>query len=124
MAEDQRGALTDWLSRLEPRTRADVEEATALVKGVDPRLTQAIKWGRLTFAVEDNWHHWLCGIAVTQKRNSLVFHKGVLLDDPERLLDGTGRYVRQLPLASAGQHPTAVARLVRSAIAHETDSLG
>jgi hypothetical protein len=100
-----------------------VEEVAALVSGVDPRLTQAVKWGRLTFAVDDNWHHWLCGIAVTSKRDSLVFHKGVLLDDPERLLTGTGRYVRQLPLAGARQHPDAVARLVRSAIEHETDSL-
>jgi hypothetical protein len=100
-----------------------VDEVARLIAGVDPRLHHAIKWGRLTFAVEDNWHHWLCGIAVTKKTNALVFHKGVLLDDPERLLTGAGRYVRQLPLASAKQHPNAVAQLVRSAIDHETESL-
>lgn len=123
MAADSRSAVPGWINRLEPRTRAEVEEVAGLITGVDPRLHQAIKWGRLTFAVGDNWHHWLCSIAVTKKASTLVFHKGVLLDDPGRLLTGTGRYVRQLPLASARQHPNAVAQLVRSAIDHETESL-
>ncbi len=123
MAENPRSGVPGWLSQLEPRTRAEVEEVARLIAAVDPRLHHAIKWGRLTFAVEDNWHHWLCGIAVTKKASFLVFHMGVLLDDPERLLTGAGRYVRQLPLANATQHANAVARLVRSAIDHETESL-
>jgi hypothetical protein len=103
-------------------TRVEVEEVAALISAVDPRLNQAIKWGRLTFAVEGNWHHWLCGIAVTKKTSNLVFHKGALLEDPEGLLRGTGQYVRQLPLATVQERPDAVTQLVRSAIEHETDS--
>lgn len=123
MAADQTSGVSGWMSRLDVRTRHDVKEVTGLVTGVEARLTQAIKWGRLTFALDDNWHHWLCSIAVTKKTSSLVFHKGVLLDDPGRLLEGTARYVRQLPLATARQHPAAVADLVRSAVDHETDLL-
>ena len=123
MADDEHSAVRGWIARLEPRTQTVVDEVADLISGVDPRLTQAIKWGRLTFAVDDNWHHWLCGVAVTKKGNALVFHKGVLLDDPTRLLTGAGRYVRQLPLASVKRHPDAVAQLVRSAVDHETDTL-
>jgi hypothetical protein len=110
--------------QLEPQTRAEVEEVADLVGRAGPRLSRAIRWNRLTFAVEGNWHHWLCGIAVTKKAGNLVFHKGSLLDDPERLLGGDGRYVRQLPLTTARARPSAVVRLVCSALDHETDLLG
>lgn len=122
MAGDQDGGVPGWLMQLEHDTRVEVEEVAALISAVDPRLNQAMKWGRLTFAVEGNWHHWLCGIAITRKTSNLVFHKGALLEDPEGLLRGTGQYVRQLPLATVHERPDAVTQLVRSAIEHETDS--
>jgi hypothetical protein len=120
VANDQRSAVHTWLARLEPATRIGVEEVADLISGADPRLERAVKWERLTFAVGGNWHHWLCGTAVT-KTTKLVFHKGALLKDPDGLLLGTGRYVRQLPLARAKENPAALVRLVRSAIGHETD---
>ena len=121
--EDTESGVLGWLMRLEQHTRTEVTEVAGLISGVDSRLNQAIKWGRLTFAIQGNWHHWLCSIAVTKRTSNLVFHKGVLLEDPEGMLTGTGRYVRQVPLATAKQRPTAVIKLVRSAIEHETDSL-
>ena len=123
MVEDPRTEVQRWLTQLDPLTRTEVTEVAILILGVDSRLNQAIKWGRLTFAIEGNWHHWLCSIAASHKSSSLVFHKGVLLDDSEGILSGTGRYVRHLPLASAMERPAAVIHLVRSAIEHETDLL-
>ena len=117
------GEVQNWLLRLEPHSRGEVEEVAALVGQAAPQLSRAIKWNRLTFAAEGNWHHWLCAIAVTKKASNLVFHKGTLLEDPEQLLRGEGRYVRQLSLATARAHPTAVTGLVRSALDHETDML-
>ena len=46
------------------------------------------------------------------------------MEDPERLLAGDGRYVRQLPLETARARPSTVVGLVRSALDHETDLLG
>jgi hypothetical protein len=83
--EDTESGVLGWLMRLEQHTRTEVTEVAGLISGVDPRLNQAIKWGRLTFAIQGNWHHWLCSIAVTKRTSNLVFHKGVLLEDPERM---------------------------------------
>jgi hypothetical protein len=84
-------------------------------------VAEAIKWGRLTFTVNCDWHHWLCAIAVTRREVRLVFHKGALLDDPAGLLQGEDRYMRQIPHDRAAADPEAVTALVRQAIAHQTD---
>ena len=120
--EDTLSEVQRWLTQLDPLARTEVTEAAILILGVDSRLKQAIKWGRLTFAFEGNWHHWLCSFAVTKQTRNLVFHKGVFLEDPEGMLTGGGRYIRQLPLSTAAERPASV-KLVRSAIDHETDTL-
>ena len=123
MPQDQAVAVEQWLSRLGSPTRAEVEEIGQVVTGADPRMEGAVKCGRLTYSLEGNWHHWLCAVAVSKKATRLVFHKGVLLEDRAGLLDGSGRYVREMPLSTALQHRDAVVDLVRSAIRHETDML-
>lgn len=122
MADDDDRSVQAWLMHLDPQSRSDVEASVRVIRGVDPRLTQAIKWGRLSFSIDGNWHHWLCGITATSG-SRLVFRKGALVEDPGQMLTGGGQYVRQLPLATVSDNPDAVVRLVRSAIAHETDSL-
>jgi hypothetical protein len=123
MPQDQAVAVAQWLARLDTPTRAEVEEVGQAVTETDPRMEGAVKWGRLTYALEGNWHHWLCAVAVSKKATRLVFHKGALLEDRSGLLDGSGRYVREMPLSAALQNSDAVVALVRSAIRHETDML-
>jgi hypothetical protein len=89
----------------------------------DTRMEQAIRWGRLTFTVDGNWHHWLCCVAATKKATKLVLHKGSLLDDPHALLQGSGRYLREVPLERAREDPEGVREIVRSAVDHQTDML-
>ncbi|MBN6039175.1 DUF1801 domain-containing protein [Amycolatopsis sp. 195334CR] len=100
---------------------ADSDDLTALVGSADERLESAVKWGRLTFTLGGDWHHWLCAIAAPKSGTRLVFHKGVLLDDPAGLLAGSGRYVREIPAGIALDHPEEVRALIRSAIDHQTD---
>ncbi|MCP9950664.1 DUF1801 domain-containing protein [Actinomadura madurae] len=116
-------AVHEWLGGLDAQGRGRAEELSALVLSADPRLEQAIKWGRLTFTTADDWHHWLCGIAVTRKGVKLVFHKGAMLDDPQRVLTGSGRYVREVSAEAALRQAEDTVALVRSAIAHQTDML-
>jgi hypothetical protein len=122
VVEDPLSGVQRWLSHLDPLTRTEVTEVAILILGVDSRLRQAIRLG-LTFAIEGDWHHWLCSIAVTGQTGALVFHNGGLLDDPEGMLTGTGLCLRQVPLSIAMERPAAVINLVRSAIEHETDTL-
>jgi len=86
-------------------------------------VAEAVKWRRLTFTVNDNWHNWLCAVDVAKDGAKLVFHKGALLDDPEHLLRGDNRYLRQIPYDQVTEHPDAVKSLVRSAVEHQTDML-
>lgn len=123
MADMQESEVQDWLEGLDEGSRNQIEELARIVRGVDSRLEQAVKWARLTFTVGGNWHHWLCGIAATKKGVKLVFHKGSLLDDPERLLIGSGRYLREIPAEEATRRPDAVDLLLHSAIAHQTEML-
>ena len=90
----------------------------------DPGIEEAIKWNRITFTVGGNWHHWLCGIDVTKRGVTLMFHKGVLLNDPSGVLQGTGRYLRQIkPDSVTDINKDAVIALVRHAIDKQTDML-
>ena len=45
--------------------------AAELVAGVIDRhpsaLDMALKWGRATYAIEGDFHHWLCQIGITKK---------------------------------------------------------
>ncbi|MGH3315492.1 MAG: DUF1801 domain-containing protein [Nocardioidaceae bacterium] len=123
MPQHQAVAVEQWLANLEPPARAEVEEVGQVVTEADPRMERAVKWGRLTYSLEGHWHHWLCAVAVSKRATRLVFHKGVLLEDRSGLLDGSGRYVREMQLAAALRHREDVTALVRSAVQHETDML-
>jgi hypothetical protein len=120
---DQEAEVARWLSGLERNVRLGVEVLARIVTSADARIEQAIKWGRLTFTVDGDWHHWLCGIAITKKATRLVVHKGALLDDPHALLQGSGRYLREIPLDRAREDSDGVRDIVRSAIDHQTDML-
>ncbi|MCM6775928.1 DUF1801 domain-containing protein [Nocardia sp. CDC159] len=124
MIDNEHGSdIRTWLAGLDENQRNQAEELMALISAADARIQQALKWGRITFTVENRWHDWLCAIAAAKKEVRLVFHKGVLLDDPERLLTGSARYVREVTAEQAIRNPAAVGSLVHSALTHQTDLL-
>jgi hypothetical protein len=112
-----------WLGRWGPGQRERVDWLAGRVHAAAAGAQEAVKWSRLTFTVDGNWHHWLCAVAVAARGVSLVFHKGSLLDDPAGLLEGEGRYLRQVPYERAAKDPEAVTALVRQAVARQTDML-
>jgi hypothetical protein len=93
------------------------DQLIEMVRRARPGFDEAVKWGRLTFTVDGDWHHWVC--AVTPKK--IVFHKGALLADPAGLLTGSGAYVREVPAAAARGAPDAVSALVLEAVRHQRD---
>jgi hypothetical protein len=113
--------VQDWLRQWSPDQQEQVEWLASRVHAAGDGVAEAIKWRRLTFTVDGNWHHWLCAIAVRRQGVRLVFHKGSLLDDPAGLLQGEDRYVRQIPHDRAAADPEAVTALVRQANLHQTD---
>ncbi len=86
---------------LDPTRRRIVERVARTVLNTRHPLTVAIKWRQLTVAVEGDYHHWICAIAVSKAAVSLAFHFGGLLDDPERRFRiGTSKFGRRLDLRS------------------------
>lgn len=123
MARSPSGDTESWFATHGAEQRAQAQTLAALVRAAaDPQ--EAVKWGRLTFTVGGDWHHWVCAVAVTKSAVTLVFHKGVLLADPAGLLRGTGRYVRQVDHATASGRTDAVTALVREAVLRQKDMLG
>jgi hypothetical protein len=112
-----------WISGWNADQQAAVRWFADRAHEADSRISEAIKWRRLTFTVAGDWHHWLCAVSVTRRGVSLLLHKGALLHDPGELLVGEGRYLRQLPFEVAASHPDAVMDLVREAVARQTDML-
>jgi len=67
-------------------------------------LDSGIKWRRLTYAVDGNYHHWICAINVTKKLVTLRFHFGGLLSDPDGVLrKGESRWMRSLDFIPGGE---------------------
>ncbi|HZO27313.1 MAG TPA: DUF1801 domain-containing protein [Chloroflexota bacterium] len=115
--------VDEWLQKLGSDQQEQAEQLAALVHAADSEIAEAVKWRRLTFTVHDNWHHWLCAVAVSRGGAKLVFHKGALLRDPDGLLQGESRYLREIPYDAAAAHSKAATALVREAIVHQTDML-
>ncbi len=60
-------------------------------------LEAAVKWKQLTYGYQGDFHHWICGIAITKKSVGLVFHFGGLLEDPQGLFKaGNSFFFRKL----------------------------
>ena len=56
-----------------------------------------IKWGKPTFTINNDFHHWICAIQVLKSKVVLIFHFGGLLcDEKNRLIAGTSHFLRKL----------------------------
>jgi hypothetical protein len=113
--------VQEWFDGHDEQGRGRAEELRELVRDATGEPDEAVRWGRLTFTQDGDWHHWLCAVAVHRRGIDLVFHKGSLLEDPGGLLRGGGRYVRQIPYADAMANRARVGELLRAAVKRRTD---
>ena len=69
-----------------------------LIRGADKRLVEAVKWGWPCYTAAGRN---VCGFMVQRDTvNFFLFH-GAELDDPDGLIEGTGRSMRHVKLRSA-----------------------
>ena len=121
MSRPQEIAATH-LPDLDERSRATVEGLIGLILDVLPDVQHELKWARLTFTREGDWHHWICAISSTKDAVKLVIHKGALLADPHGAMEGEGRYSRAIAFRSAEQiDPDVLAPILREAGARQTE---
>ena len=66
----------------------------------------AVKWKRLTFAHEGDFHHWLCAISFSRKAVNLTFHFGGLMKDPYDLfIRNESRFLRKIEIKDSRDFP-------------------
>jgi hypothetical protein len=82
------------------------------------KLDAAIKWKQLTFALQGDFHHWICAISFTKKSIGLNFHYGGLLSDPRGIFHaGESKFLRKIEYqASADVDEAVVHDFIQQAI--------
>jgi hypothetical protein len=113
----------EWLDRLDAEQRSQAEWLADAVGKAVPDVESAVKWRRLTFTVDGDYHHWLCAVAASKAGVRLVFHKGALLDDPDGLLAGDGKYSREASYEDASENHDSLTTLLRQAADKRTEML-
>jgi hypothetical protein len=114
--------IAKHLPGLDERSRPTVARLIDVILDALPDVQHELKWGRLTFTRDDDWHHWICAISPTKSAVKLVIHKGALLADPAGVMEGDGRYSRAIPFRSPDQvDGDLMARILREAAARQTE---
>lgn len=84
-----------FLTTCSEERRQIVYQIVDAVQKAHPNLCMAIKWNQLTFAKDNDFHHWICGIRLLKGSVNLYYHFGGLLEDPnKRLSSGSSRFGR------------------------------
>lgn len=91
--------MTFVLTVAEPITR-DID---AIVANVCPGASRRSMYGGVVFELESkNPGTMVCGHFVYKKHVSLEFTNGYILRDPDRVLEGKGKYRRHIKLTCQG----------------------
>ena len=93
-----------------------------IAENVNPSLQNRIQWQKPTFTLDGNWHHWIFSLSRTKAGMTLTFHKGWLLEDPQKILKGDGKHLRMLRFTDVAQiQKDAVKQLIREVVRHQLD---
>lgn len=89
---------------------------------VNPSFQNRIQWQKPTFTLDDNWHHWIFSLNRTKAGMTVTFHKGWLLEDPQKILGGDGAHLRMLRFTDVAQiQESAMKDLIQAAVRHQLD---
>ena len=78
-------AVDAYMERLDHPLKAVVQAVRDLIKGVDPRITEQVKWNAPSFSYKG----YLATFNLRPTHHvHLVWHNGAILQDPAGLLEG------------------------------------
>ena len=79
--------LEEYIGTLvDPRGEPGVRELDRIIRAVRPDLEAAIKYKILMYALNRDFHTWVCAINSGRRRVSLNFLYGVMLEDARHIL--------------------------------------
>lgn len=104
-----------WKKDQSAKNKRIIGALERLVGATAPHLAKTVKWGQGCFA--DDGRHKVY-IHAADDHVQLGFYAGSTLDDPEGVLEGSGKYVRHVKVRSAKDvDPEVLAGLIRQVVA-------
>ena len=107
---DNTTSVEDILQGHAPEVRQVVETLRQLVKETAPQARESAHASWHSIHYHDPQNGYFCGIFPLKDSTSVVFEFGILLPDPENILQGTGKQVRNIILHSVKEIPSAALR--------------
>ena len=105
--------VDEYITGLDEWKGAVVAKCREIVRDSVPDVEEAIKWAQPVFSSNGPF----CYIKAFKNSVNFGFWRGVDLDDPKRLLKGTGEKMRHVPLKSVDDIDVdALSALVRQAV--------
>jgi len=103
-----------WFDAIDPTQRSILVALRGLIFAVVPEATEELKWSRPCYA---NARGMFCYLYSTKAYATLGFQNGAALDDPEGLLEGTGKGMRHIKFTGgrSPNDPSLVALLKQAA---------
>jgi hypothetical protein len=102
-----------YLADQSPKNRTIIGALRKFVKRVAPKLEESVKWGN------GCWVDGKAPVSYVYSAPDYVqfgFFRGASLEDPRRLLEGNGQYVRHIKVRAASDiEPAAFSALLRQA---------
>ena len=106
-------SFDDYLKDQDPKNQAVIRALRKFVKGVEPGLSEAVKWGNGCWVGS---HGPVAYVYSAEGYVQFGFFRGSSLKDPKGLLEGKGQYVRHTKVRDpSGIDERAFAALLRQA---------
>jgi hypothetical protein len=97
MANEIPGLISNWLDGVRPEHRDLLLELNRLIVSVEPKLTISLKWRNPAYSRGVETFLYL---ADQKDYVHLGFYNGASLDDPHKLIEGTGKNLRHIKVST------------------------
>lgn len=94
---EEQAAVREYIERFSPEFREILKRLQELIYQVVPDAEEAIKWNMPVFSFRGRN---ICNVAGYKNHVSLTFYNGTMLNDPDGLLQGSGKYMKFIRFSS------------------------
>lgn len=83
--------VDEYLAQKKHPLNVEIQRVREIILNVHPEIEETIKWSSPTFIYKGNMASYFMN---AKKHVSLMFHKGILINDKTGLLEGDGKEAR------------------------------
>lgn len=109
--------VVGWLTELSAERRAAVDNLRQVIREAAPSVHEIVYHGALGYGTSTSGFDRILYVSLSSKHLTLGFFFGTALDDPDHLLQGTGKRMRHIKIRRPDDtRNPAVQQLVRQAL--------